>query len=128
MSRLRTIAAVALAALWVVAGSHCLLESVLGFSFLHCDPPQSSSSTPESHCNDEACQTMEAGHYLPSAQVTAPVAALGIVLFEPVSLAERSISSENIMGVLTAAPPDLPASWQFSLRAAQPPRAPSFVS
>lgn len=126
MQKLRAIAVVALAALWVAVGAHCLLEQVSGFRFLRCDGPRS-ASPPGSHCSDEGCQTVESGQYLPTAQ-TATEVSFEMLLLEPLSLAEIALPADVSSGVVTAVPPDLPRTWQFSFRTALPARAPSSLS
>jgi hypothetical protein len=127
MRKMRAVMAVALAGLWMAVGSHCLLEHVLGFDFLRCEAPGSVDAPPWSHCEDEVCQALESGQYLSAGQIKAPVVALGVLVLQP-SLAQGSPPSDLTSGVLAVAPPVLSRIWQFSLRTALLPRAPSSVA
>jgi hypothetical protein len=127
MQPIRAFAAGVVAALWLVASSHCLLEGVSAFSFLSCAAAGASESSPASHCDDAACQVVESGQYVSSVQAKAPAAALGIVVLDLTMSAETPQVPELSGGVLTGAPPDLPKTWQFRLRAALAPRAPSLI-
>ncbi len=123
---MRAVAAVALASLWVTAGAHCLLASMPGFSFLRCHDPAPANSDRGSHCGDQACLTLESGLYVSAAQAKAPAAALGMLVQQP-AFVESLIPPDVTGGVLTSVPPDLPKIWQFTLRTALRPRAPSLV-
>ena len=125
MQKMRAIAAGLLAVLWVVVGSHCLLEEVLAISFLSCASASSGESTPGSHCDDAACQVLESGQYVSSVQAKAPAMALGVLVVDLAVSAEKPQRLELSGEVLGSAPPDLPKTWQFQFRAALSPRAPS---
>ena len=127
MRKMRAFVVVALAGLWMVVGSHCLLEHVPGFEFLRCESPGSADTSPCSQCDDEMCRALESGQYLSSGQAKAPVVALGMQVVQT-SPAEGHPPFHLTGGMLTDAPPDLSRIWQFSLRAALPPRAPSLVA
>jgi hypothetical protein len=128
MRKMRAVVAGVLAALWVVVSSHCLLEEVAAFSFLSCAAACAGESTPASHCDDAACQVLESGQYVTSVQPKPPVVAPGIMVLDLTVAAETRTPPELSAGVLTGAPPGLPKTWQFLLRAALPPRAPSLIA
>ena len=71
MRKMRAVTAGVLAALWVVVGSHCLLAEVSVLSFLRCEAPGPADTAPASHCDDAACLTLEAGHFVLSGQAKA---------------------------------------------------------
>ncbi len=117
-----------LAALWVAVGSHCLLEQMPAFSFLRCAAPGSADTAPGSHCEDTACLTLEAGHFVLASQAKAPMVVLGMMVLELNLFSEGLQASDPRGGIITSVPPDLPKIWQFAFRAALPPRAPSSVA
>ncbi len=121
---MRAVAIGALTALWVVVGSHCLLEEVSALSFLKCG----GDADPASHCEDAACLTLESGHYVAATQAKAPGAVRGMLVLD-LSVFDLMPQASTVRGeVVGGAPPDLPKVWQFSFRAALPPRAPSIAS
>jgi hypothetical protein len=128
MRKVRAVTAGVLAALWVVAGSHCLLEQVSAFGFLRCEAAGAANSAPASHCGDAACLTLESGQYASAVQVKAPLAVLGLLVLDLSLISEEPQPADLSGGVLTGAPPDLPRIWQFASRAAVPPRAPPPVA
>ena len=110
-------------ALWLPATLHCQLESIPGLEFVRC-----ASDTPDqSDCSGDGCCAVEKSQYKSEQyRQTVPV-------FLPLSSATllrvaTMVPDEAGLGVLTAAPPELFKTWQFALRTASPPRAPSFAS
>jgi len=125
----KTILIVLFAGFWLAASSHCAWEQLPGFSFFVCSPASgASSSSPASHCADEFCKLVENGNYLPSQQhcsdLKPPVAELSSLP----AFVEVPLPNPASAGVTIEIPPELPKTWQFSSRAALPPRAPSFAS
>lgn len=120
---MRPILAILLALLWVPATTHCRLEMIPGLEFLHCfaDTPA------DSDCEGDSCQSVESASYKP--EDTQPVLQVPAIVFD---LLRASLSVEPTSAPRTTeqtgAPPELPASWQFSRRAALPLRAPPLVS
>ena len=110
-----------LAVLWVPVTSHCAWENVSGLQFFKC-----ATDTPEnSDCDGDGCAQLEKATYKvssPQASVPAPILAL---LFQ--SLLLKFPADEQRLAAVTT-PPEISSAWQFSFRAALPPRAPSFVS
>ena len=125
---MRAVTAGVLAALWVVVGSHCLLAEVSVLSFLRCEAPCPADSAPASHCDDAACLTLEAGHFVLAGQAKAPMAVLGMIVLDVSLFSEGLQASGPRGGIVTRVPPDLPKIWQFAFRAALPPRAPASVA
>ena len=110
--------------------SHCRLESVPGFEFLACLTESSchgeqSSEKPA----DAGCCSVEKSHYkTEQLRVTLPHLELQPVDSASAINLASTLPAEVSIGVLTAAPPGLTKSWQFSSRTALPVRAPSLAS
>ena len=124
---------VSLAALtWVLLTSHCKIEAVPGFEFLRCatdvhEPSESERSGDP--CKDAGCCSVESAQYhAPRQHEIAPVIVFDIIPMDNFGVVEQCLPKEVSLGILTAAPPELPTSWQFSLRTALPVRAPSLAS
>ncbi len=125
MPRLLKVAALLLATLWLPATLHCQLEG-LGFDSLF-----GCADTPAGHadsraCADDGCQTIEAGQFVLTKQrldLAAPAllaCACSFCLFEfqpPVAAADFTASRQDVTLPLQR-------TWQFTRRAAAPPRAP----
>lgn len=125
---LRTMLIVALALLWVPLMSHCKLESIPGFEFLHCASDAQGSPANPGHCGAGCCSVESAKYQAPRNQETTPVVVVVILPCDLLSDLAQSLPPEVSLGILTAAPPELPTSWQFTSRTALPPRAPSLAS
>lgn len=131
MDSLRKTAALVFIALWALMSNHCGLEAITGLEVLAC----SSSADDESghlpaDCGDEdACATVESGLYKPEEGRVAAAAAPDIdVSFVSVLALEPSSIHESERPVTAGpSPPGLAQAWQFSSRAALPPRAPSLL-
>jgi hypothetical protein len=114
-------------ALWGLAVMHCKLEVLPGFGFLKsCCFADSASSSPK-NCEDDGCGAVEDGGYRAEEQnATAPQPPLILTLVSPeleepiLELAGACFSDSQS--------PELSRFWQFSYRAALPPRAPSLIS
>ena len=112
---------------WLVTTMHCRLETVPGLQFLACKtatPP----SNPNSHCDDNGCCAAEKSQYRTEQDHLTLPAQQFFLSSVPVLDVPKALPDEVRLGLLTAAPPELPKTWQFSLRAALPVRAPSFAS
>lgn len=129
MRTLRTLIVVVMALGWVTATSHCQLEVLSGLESLRCVSNFQSSNGGADPCNDRECCSVEsAKHQFSRQQEISPVVALAIVPVADSAVLEQSLPAEVSLGILTAAHPELRASWQFSLRTALPVRAPSLAS
>jgi hypothetical protein len=127
------IAMVSLLALtWVLLTSHCKIEAMPGFEFLRCATDIHAPAESESGgdpCKDVGCCSIESAQYhAPRQHELAPVVVLAIVPADNFGVVEQSLPKEVSLGILTAAPPELPTSWQFLSRTALPVRAPSLAS
>lgn len=132
MRSLRAVIASLLVLVWVLATAHCNFETLPGFEFLKCESGEHTSDAGDSSddtCKDRGCCSLEAAAYqVPQHQEIMPD--LGAILLTPIEplIVEKSLPREVSLGILTAAPPDLPVSWMFHHRTALPPRAPSVDS
>lgn len=129
--RIKAAVAMVLALVWLPAISCCSIDAsgLLGKQNC-CSKQHARSTTNPGHC-DKPCGELAAGNFLPqydSWLVVAPAA-------------ERHFDSDCDWAVVAilrpggsghrhpgTAPPELACRWQFSLRAAYPPRAPSLSS
>ncbi len=129
---IRTVMVVLVALTWVLLTSHCKIEAMPGFEFLRCATDIHAPAESESGgdpCKDTGCCLIESAQYhAPRQHELAPVVVLAIVPADNFGVVEHSLPKEVSLGILTAAPPELPTSWQFLSRTALPVRAPSLAS
>jgi hypothetical protein len=114
---------------WATASHHCDLEQASGWAFLRCasDPHESGDGC--DHSKDVGCCSIEyAQYHAPRQLELTPI--VGPIIFPPdnFDVVEQSLPKDVSLGILTAAPPELPTSWQFLYRTALPVRAPSLAS
>jgi hypothetical protein len=119
---LKTIIAACLLSLWMPATSLCLMENAgwLAKNDGCCDG-QSSEMSP-------CCALASASYKIDdSRSATTPVAQLFVLLinFSNLNQVPQKFAGAEECGV---SPPELSTSWQFSVRAAAAPRAPSLAS
>lgn len=129
MKWLKTVTVWTMLALWLPVTNHCRLEQMPIFSFLACCDEEGGDAQ-DSDCQTDGCALVENGLYRiegDQIQVVLPVFTLVDFLSPP---AEGFGAGHEFIGKVLpdSGPPDLPPSWQFSLRAAAPPRAPTLVS
>ncbi len=123
-----------LAVTWVLLTSHCKIEAIAGFEFLRCASDLESHASPENGgdpCDDAGCCAVESAQYHAPRHhdlTPTPLTALSLAPQELFHLAASAPSLQIRPGLLTTAPPDLPASWRFFFRTALPVRAPSPAS
>ena len=117
-------------AFWALVTNHCKLENLHGLEFLACDAPVEATPHQPLDCGaNDACGAVEKGLYKTeenqvSAQKTSVnVASVLYTLsdFIPHGQVRKMVS-------LVGSPPELASTWQFSFRAALPPRAPSLLA
>jgi hypothetical protein len=117
---------------WVLMTFHCKIAAVPGFEFLRC-PTEAhepfGSEDSRDPCEAAGCCSIEyAQYHAPRQHPIAPVVLFAIVPAANFGVVEQSLPREVSLGMLTAAPPQLPTSWQFLSRTALPVRAPSSAS
>lgn len=123
---LHRIVAMVMLAAWMPAASLCLAECAGLVERGDCCADESGG---KSDSAAHPCCFLASGLYKShdsQTLVTAPHALATAQLPSPISVTP---ASGNVASPLPAvSPPDLPVTWQFSFRAALPPRAPSFAS
>ncbi len=128
MSKVSRITAALLLAFWVLATWHCLLEEVPGLAFLACCQHPDTAPHQDKDCEQDSCSVIESGFY--------KCEELAIHLPSPIWIHLFSIPAPETCGfhqpaaieLPSSAPPELGRQWQFTARAALPPRAPSLRS
>lgn len=129
MNWVKTILVLSLVCLWVPATLHCKLEELPGLQFLSCCDHGETAPHQDDDCETDACAMVEGGLYKsanPKVTILPPPV---IVVRDLASRPEAELESARFrFRQLSEKSPDLPVTWQFSSRAALPPRAPSFVS
>ena len=112
--------------LWLPASAHCQLEAVPGLEFLHC---AADSDNSKGDCKEDGCCSVEKSQYK-SEQHGDAVLLPAFLPVDPMPVPDmaHSLPADVSVGILTAAPPELPASWRFVSRAALPARAHSLAS
>ncbi len=122
----------ALVALWLPATLHCKLEELPGLQFLACCDHGESAPHQDDDCRTDSCAMVEEGLYKnsnPKVIVLPPVFVVVPDFSSPATAdAQLSLLSLFQTRLVTDRAPELLVTWQFSSRAALPPRAPSFVS
>ena len=114
---------------WLSMTMHCQLEKVPGFEFLACLTESNCHSTESSSKGDAGCCSAEKSEYkAEQLRITIQTPDLLAISAAPLLDLANSLPAEVSIGILTAGPPELPTSWQFSFRTALPPRAPSLAS
>lgn len=126
---LRAMLTMLLVALWPLATSHCSLEQLAGLDFLACADEAAAAPHQDQDCGTDSCASVESGCYKTedASHVVPTPSLMASVLLNDLPL-EAGPSGDASLTVLDFVPPELPNFWQFSLRTALPPRAPSLDS
>jgi hypothetical protein len=129
MQRIKAVVAVVLALVWLPAVSCCLIDSSGLLGKQDCCSKEHSQSIPApGHC-EKPCGTLASASCLPQQSQLLVVAPVVVPLFDCAeSLMEVQRSVRVSRDFPATAPPELAGHWQFSLRTASPPRAPSPAS
>jgi hypothetical protein len=125
MAAVKSVLVMLLTVFWTVAGAHCALEVLPGMEFLHCQSAAEPGHAGEPHCDDNACMTIESGLFL--AQFEPAIVPL-VVYSQMVvdSAATEPLPARDWPQAFRVAEPrTAPRPWQFFMRTARPPRAPS---
>jgi hypothetical protein len=120
MRRLRSLIACLLLALWLPATLHCSLEQagLLG-----------EKDGCAEQCATDNCVVLERGFFKSAVVVVkAPAPSLAICLCCLIEIAPETIIAPLVSPAQTDTPPELARTWQFAVRAAPLPGAPSGVS
>jgi hypothetical protein len=127
MNWFRSFAMLALAVLWLPITMHCKLELVPGMDLLKtCCFVDSATSLPPD-CDNDGCSAVEDGNYRTEQQTASAPQPLLQVACLPAVIAALMPAEERCNSPLLFPRPDIPNAWQFTLRAALPPRAPSIT-
>src|SRR5262245_17384941 len=113
---------------WGLAAMHCKLEVLPGLEFLECCCNVETNTPSPKDCENDGCGTIEDGSYRSEEErVSAPQPVLLLGLLAGLIEAPQPVfQPASFVG--SPLPPELPKVWQFSLRAALPPRAPSSIA
>jgi hypothetical protein len=125
----RKLLALLLAVVWLPATAHCSLEAV-GWHFGHdCVSAEHAGAGTGSDCDDCAvCQSVERGCCASSTRIAVPTSPWTDAAAPDFCI--RAVPPIQARDVPTAISPGSgpPCPWQFFLRAAPSPRAPSLIS
>jgi hypothetical protein len=126
---IKRVMAVVLLALWVPTTSHCQIELVgLLPDFLSCEDACASHGS-EEDAEQDSCQSLESATYkMDEKDATFVAAVFFLVAPELLGIIPTAPESSLIPSPTLARAPELPVTWQFSLRTALSPRAPTFAS
>ena len=119
--------AVVLLVLWVPATSLCLVERAGFVSNDDCCPSSSDKAPGRSPPDGSPCCALASGKYRVNEERPVAMVALAVAFVALLNMAELS-AAPYLADSCSAPPPELPATWQFSLRTALAPRAPSLAS
>jgi hypothetical protein len=126
---LKRVVALVLLAAWLPATSLCLIERAGWLSSDDCCPSNTQNGSDQKPSHETTCCALASATYKAdddqNVNVAAPIAVL-VADWNSLSVVESF--GWSACPSLSISPPELPASWQFALRTALPPRAPSFVS
>jgi hypothetical protein len=128
MESVRKMLVLVLLALWPVVTNHCRLELLPGLDFLACDTPEPASSHQSSDCETDGCATVESSLYKSEDGEVLVGKPSPIHADLPVALLSFSSGEGPVEPVVETKRAGFRSKWQFALRAAALPRAPSLVS
>lgn len=129
VSKLTKCAVLTVLAFWGLAVMHCQLEAVPGLGFLKvCCFVDPGAPIPAEDCDSDGCGDVEKGGYRMEEQTVSPLQSPLILAVLSVAIQSPEPVLEPVTQAASFPPPDLPAGWQFSLRTALSPRAPSFTA
>jgi hypothetical protein len=126
VSRWKTMMASVLALLYVLAITHCPLEQAGFFGESRCCASSMQQEDKTASCEDGCC-TLASSFYFSRQKTGCDVPLIAVSGFVLCTLAV-DLAQKTASPSLIGPPPELSQTWQFSLRTALPPRAPSFVS
>ncbi|MBI3870441.1 MAG: hypothetical protein HY299_18085 [Verrucomicrobia bacterium] len=119
---------VLLTLLWVAASNHCRLESIPSLQFFACSDHAQNDSHHDTSNDTDGCAFETQLYKAETAQVSLPAP----VLLSTASLVPKWADLSALRSSTPILPDDAPMElsrvWQFSCRAALPPRAPSLLS
>ena len=131
---LKAVMMVAFVLVFAAATNHCRLEIIEGLEFLVCcthdgaEAPDHAAPHQDDDCETDGCASLEEGLYKSEDSRIPQIVPLIVVAEVLPADGERLMHHLPDAPFSTFAIPELPASWQFLLRVASPPRAPSIAS
>ena len=128
MSGLHKILAIFFLTVWASCTIHCEVENLACSNEFSCfNKADNSGQEPsgKTHC---VCSAIESGGYLLQKNAFLGFLAQNLLLAFIVSPQNEDAVPQPELHKLIFSPPELAKTWQFSFRAALPPRAPSLVS
>ena len=128
MKWLKIIAMFGLLGLWLGASNHCKLEEIPGLSFLVCCDHDGAAPHQDNDCDTDGCAQLEDGLYKTEDSKVAVMSASFLPVCVPTVPEMQACVQNAFTDFLPVASPELSVTWQFSFRAALPPRAPTIVS
>lgn len=127
--RIKAAIALMLALVWLPAVSCCLLDASGWLGKQHCCSKEHSQRAPGPGNCDQACGALASATFLPQQSQPLVLAPVGVLLFNSADPFPAIHRPAGVGFELPAtAPPELAGHWQFSLRTALAPRAPSSAS
>jgi hypothetical protein len=114
--------------LWLPASAHCQFATLPGLDFLQCSVSAQSTCAADKGCADCGGCSIEKSQYNKTGQLRVPLTDLLPLPLAPLPILAKTLPAEVSVGILTAAPPSLLQTWQFTSRTALPARAPSLAS
>ena len=128
VQRIKAMVALMLALVWAPAVSCCVVEASGLLGKRDCCSKKHTHSVPGPGNCDKPCGALASASYLPQESQLFVIAPVAVPLFDCADILSDIQPASRVGRELHAtAPPDLPDPWQFSLRMALSPRAPSFV-
>ena len=128
----KTVVTVLLLAFWLPATSHALLEQV---GWIHtanagADDASGTDNDNDLDAADGICHVASTHVQVPKPELSGSPSLLAFVSLSLAlaTLFEASLALPNGPDPPGVAPPELSHTWQFSVRASLPPRAPSLIS
>jgi len=125
---LKFIAVAGFLGLWLAATNHCRLEQIPGLGFLSCC--EEGGNSQDNDCQTDGCASLEDGLYKTENSQVHVVTPVFVLLEFPVLQGNHVVRGDESGRCVRVnfAPPEFAKTWQFSSRAAAPPRAPSLAS
>ena len=128
VSKLTRFVVLTVLAVWGLAAMHCKLEVLPGLEFLECCCNVETNVPSPKDCENDGCGTIEDGSYRSEEEsVSIPQPVLVRELLAELIEAPLPVFQPSCF-VSAALPPELLKVWQFNLRTALLPRAPSSIA
>ena len=128
VNRWKHIATVILLTLWAACSVNCAFEDFSAAPLDCCNDTTRSSGEPVDGSSCCVCGVLVSGTYVSHGQVRMVAAPILAALVLPPFLDTDLPEPVNSPAGIDPSPPELPGTWQFVVRTALQPRAPSLVS